>query len=556
MGRLNKNPLTEIVFNSFGGGYAGAKAIGNLKPNEAQDLDNVVILPQGSGIRNVEGTKQISPTGGSTHNLWNKTIGVLATKITLSGNTGLKVITLAETSSPSGGDEVDILQWNIDDKSIAAHGRLFFTGTAIDANTEFSIFEFRGSIIVTTDIPGTISGGDSMPVKLSSGEILSALQTGVAPQGKIGIGWNNVCWIGNTPSEKSKLFYSVVVDETDWNGSGSGFVNPDPDDGDELIAVTPVSNNVMLYFKARKIYQIVGRADPFAIFELFRNVGCVGKDALVNIDGVVYFITPSGQMRITDGSKIFNEKDIPALSNADDLWSQIPVSRRPFIRGVRHKGRDYDWIIWMVSLGSSQTTNNQAIIWDITNQCWLQHTKGFAANHMTSNAGGRTFLGSYDSARIFEVAVTDYHKDDTDSTAIFDGNQRLIAPTDSKGMSWFWRTDDFTLQSLQGIIQIDRVNVLLTFDGTGVFRISYGYDGFRDQRNIDIPFGSELFLLGTSILGEDLLGGSKFRITSIRPLGRGNTTNLKFASSSEVNAKIAEYTLAGRQQGTKVSEVR
>ena len=537
MGAINERKKAEVIIKDFSGGYAGAKSIGNLNINEAQDLDNIILLPEGTGFKEMEGTKQVSPGAGSSQNAWAFTLGVLATRQRLpsaASNQELKVVTLGSTSADN--DDVDALIWNVDALTLTSGGRVHYGNGTITRNVEFSLFPFDDSIIITSQLSGTIDGGaTTTPFKITYGGTATSLQDGVAPNGKIGLGWNSRCWIGNTASEPSKLYYSVLSDETDWNGSGSGFVNPDPNDADELTAITPISNNVLLYFKQNKIYQVVGRSDPFAVYELFRGTGCIGKDALVNVDGVVYFITPKGQMRITDGNKIYDDRDIPALSNANDLWAQVPLARRPYIRGTHHKGTDYEWIIWLVSFGSAQTTNNNAIIWDLKNKCWLKASQGFRANHITSSPEGRSFLGSYDGARIFEVAVSGYHKDDTNSTPAFNGSNRIIAPTDSTTMAWKWRSDDYAV-SLHNVTQVQTVNVLTKYGATGNLDLNYRYDGKADSTDISKSIVPTSLTHNTAVY---------------RPLGRGDTFGFELNSNSEVDAQISKVTIVGSQKGTK-----
>lgn len=537
MSQLNQRKQSEIQISDFSGGYAGAKAIGNLAANEAQTLENIVILPQGSGFRNFEGTKQVSPSAGSSHNLWDFTLGVLATRVDLKGGGGatsqdLRIVTLAAATSDN--DDVDIIIHNTDAGTISSGGRVHFTNGTVTNNSIFSMFHFNGSIIITSRLTGTIDGGvDPVPYKIGINNTTAATING--PQGRVGIGWNNRCWIGSTEADPSKLQYSVLEDETDWSSTGSGFVNPDPDNADELTALSPISNNVLLYFKQNSIYQVVGRSDPFAVFELFRGVGCVGNQALVNVDNLVYFITPQGQMRITDGHKIYDDRDIPTLSNADNLWAQVPVSRRPYIRGERYKGPDCDWIIWLVSLGTAQATNNKAIIWDLKNKCWLYASQGFIANHITSSPEGRVFLGSYDSLRVFEIGVDGYYKDDTNSTDIYDGNNRLIAPTDSATVTWKWRSDNYAL-SLKNMAQVKEINVLAKCSSTVTLDLNYRYDGKTD----------------TSDISKSLVPTSLAHNTAVyRPLGRGDTFGFELNSNSQADAQISKVTLVGTQQGSK-----
>lgn len=542
--QLNKNPHSEITFNDFLGGYAGAKGITTLNTNEAQTEHNVILLPEGKSFKSRFGTKQISPTSGSSHNLWSYVTQVHAGRTSVPSsfdppNTNpLYVVTMAKATAKSGGfDVINTLIWKIDEvtpaTTLTAGSQIFYTGDTVTPDYRFTIFPFEGVHIITTKRGGSLSVG-SIPAKITLGSTTMTALGGSAPAGEVGIGWNNRAWIGNTSSNPSKLFYSVLADEDDWTGTGSGFVEPDPGSEDSLTALSPIANNVLLYFKQNKIYQVVGRSDPFAVFELFKGVGCVGPDACVTVDGKAYFITPKAQMRITDGSRIFDERDIPKLSDADDLWQRIPVTRRTFIKGARHKGIGFDHIVWLVTLDSG-TTNNCAIIWDLINKCWLKMLVGYKGNCITSSSEGRAFIGSYDSVRIFELGVSSYYKEDPNSTAIFDGNGRLIAPTDSTSVAWLWRTDDISL-SLNNAVQANKVMTTTSLSGTGTLAMTYRYDGLADSTAISKS------LVPTS---------TTLRIDSFRPLGRGMTFGVEFSGNSEVTYQINRFSFVGKQSTGK-----
>lgn len=539
--QLNKNPLTEIPLNNFGGGYAGAKGTSSLDTNEAQDVDNIVVLPGGGGFRNRRGNSEephtgdlstyINPVQGmisykkatTEHLIWCTELGtsgnVSVLEHDLSGNTHTSRKTV------TGGDGQDVIF------SLFKLGELVI-GVSDEYTTPFKI-----------DMSGTPSGGDL---------------GGSPPSGKVGIAWNNVAWIGNTSTEPSKLYYSVLNDAEDWSGTGSGFVEPQPGDGDELIQVVPISNNVMLFFKRHSIYQVVGRADPFAVFPLFQGIGMAGKNAYVVADGIVHFITPEGKMRITDGTKIYDDKDIPKLSNADDLWAQVPKTRLPYVQGIRQIGEDYDHLVFLVSSGENQTTNNKAIVWDFKNKCWLRHSTGWNGNCAASLNNGTVYIGGY-AGRVYKQDDADTYTDDSEVTPTIDGSNNQVIPTAPEAVNWLWRSDDFAINSLQNIVQVDRINVLVEYQATGNIQIAYGYDGYRDvDTKVLAVQGGNSFILGVSLLGgvQTLGDSTRFRTRSIRPLGRGQTFNLKLFSSSPVATKITKYTLAGRQQGRKVEEVR
>ncbi len=543
MSELNQRKPTEIQFGDFSGGYAGAKGITTLNANEAQNVENIVLLPGGKAFKSRYGTQQVSPVGGSSQNLWSYVTSIFVDREKVPGfdstDRPMYALLTAKAAAKSGGfDVVNALLWKLDGSSspaLTSGGQMFYTGDTVTKDFRYSIFAFQGKHIITTKRGGTISGGDALPVKTDSlsGATLTKLSSS-APVGEVGISWNNVCWIGNTTADPSKLYYSIINDCTDWTSSGSGFVNPDPSSADELVALAPVSSNIMLYFKQKKIFQVVGRADPFAVYPLFDGVGCTGPDALVVADGLVYFITPQAQMRITDGTKVYTERDIPKLADADDLWQRIPVDRRTFIRGARHKGKGFDHIVWLVTLDSG-STNNCAIVWDLINKCWLKMLRGYNGNCISASAEGRTFIGSYDSCRIFELGVSGYYFDDTTSTAIFNGSGRLIAPTDSTATSWKWRSDDWHLTS-QNIIQANKILINTVVSATATLSLTYRYDGLADS----------------SVLTKSLVPTSTaLRIDTFRPLGRGTTFGIELSGSTGAVYQINRVSIIGKAQGTK-----
>lgn len=541
MGRVNQTPLIEVPFNNWGGGYAGAKGATTLKPNEAADLDNIIILPGGGGIRNRNGNTEEAHTGDLSTYI-NPVQGMIAYKKATTEH----LIWLTELGT--SGD-VTVLEHDL---STNVHTvRKTVTGGDGQDNI-FSLFKFKELVIGVSDeyttpfkidMSGTPSGGDL---------------GGTPPSGKVGIAWNNVAWIGNTSADPSKLYYSVLNSAEDWSGASSGFVNPQAGDGDELIALAPISNNVMLYFKRHSVFQIVGRADPFAVFPLFQGVGCAGKNACIAVDGLVYFITPQGKFKITDGSRIYDDKDIPAISNADDLWANIPKTRLPYVQAVRRQGTDFDHIAFLVSFGTSQTTNNAAIIWDLKNKCWLGNSTGWNGNSATALNDGTVYIGGY-AGRVYKQDVFNKFRDDSEATPTLDGSNNQVVPTAAPIAEWFWRSDHLSLGSLYNIVQVQRVNMMIQYQTSGFLTLSWGYDGVLDENSVayQVVLAGSAFVLGTSLLGTGILGDlTRYRTRTFFPLGRGQTFNLKISGSSAVATKLTRFTLVGRQNATKIHEVK
>ena len=551
MARLNKNPLAEIPFTDFGGGYAGAKGSLSLDPNEAQDLDNIIVLPKGAGIRPRQGNKEYQAFTGSS-----APIGPITALGTFKNATS-EYMVWAASDYPS---QTETLVFTTDLNTSANATLRYTSATANTQNAIFTTFNFMNLMIGV--------GAHLIPWKIdfSGGTPAGAVLGGSPPNGTVGLSWNNVAWIGNIAGDNSKLFYSVLEDAEDWSSAGSGFVRPNPNDGDELVALAPVSTNILLYFKHRSIYQVVGRADPFAVYPLFQGVGCAGKNACVTIDGLVYFITPQGRMLVTDGNFVYNSnqtvkysyaKDMPQLDFADDLWDTIPQDRIQYVYGFREQGETYDHLIWMVSSGVGQTTNNFAIVWDLKNKCWLKHSKGFNGNVAAQTSTGLYYIGGYTFGRWYQLDFDGKYDDDSEGTPQTDGNHKQVVPPLNPGsIQWYWRTDDISLNSLENIVQVDRINVAIEFKATGSFNMSYGYDGFHDQNTTPFTVVPATFILGIAVLGVDILGGLKFTTKSLRPLGRGNSFNFKVGGVATVAAQVTKFTFSGRQAATKVSDVR
>ncbi len=536
--QINRTPLIEIPFNNFQGGYAGAKGSNTLAPNEAQDLDNLIILPGGGGIRNRRGNIEES-TSGNLSTWTNPVQGAISFK-----KTSTEHIIYAMELGTTGN--LSIIEHDISGSTHTV--RKTVTG-ADGADIFVTMCKFKDLVIGTTeeqtapfkvDMSGTPSGGDL---------------GGSPPSGKFCIAWNSVVWIGNTSTDPSKLSYCVLDTPEDWTGATSGFVNPMQKDGDELITCVPISNNVMLYFKRHSIHQVVGRAAPFAVFPLFTGTGCAGIKAAVEADGLVHFITPEGKMRITDGTRIYDDKDLPQLSYADDLWALVPKTRLAHVVGFRQIGSDYDHIVFLVSLGTAQATNNYAIVWDFKNKCWLKHSTGYNGNAACTVNDGTAYMGGY-AGRLYKLNAAT-QRDDSMETPVIDGSNLQVLPTAADPVAWYWRTDDLSLQSLQNIVQVERVNLLVEYQATGSLRMSYGYDGLLDNASIVFSVPSTGFTLGTTLLGTGILGDStRYRTRTFRPLGRGQTFNLKLSGEDAVATKLTKFTLAGRQHNTKVHEVR
>lgn len=537
MSQLNQRNKPEVFFKNFSGGYAGIKASGTRLITEAKDLDNIVILPSGAGFRNRNGNDEVilRPSATSLNSLG------AAYGLILFEYEGDQWMVRASDSGGLVSNEVYVESANLTATSTAVDSVYATASYTFTNDNQIQFIRVNNLIIGIVQTTGTTFWPPFQGAMSSSGGLGSlSLFSGSVAEGRVGIFWNNRLWIGNLTGEQSKLKYSILAASgvsfaasTSWTNSGSGFVEPARGDGDQLMALAPISNNVMLYFKKNSIHQIVGRSDPFSVFPLFQNTGAAGRGCVVEAEGLVYFITPDKKMLITDGTKIYTEKDIPALGNAKDLWNGVSSSRLYLTKGFRHQGRDFDWIVWMTSSAGS-STNDIAIIWDRINECWLRCTTGFNGNAVTSYPSIGSYIAGYNNARIYKLDASSVYADDSYSTPLFDGSNRQVVGTDPQAITWYWRSDDFILNSLSELVTAKEVNISTITTTTADLDFAYAYNGTSLSSTITKS------IVPTSYNHVD---------TIFRPLGRGKSFGVKIFGNDAAGYQINSYSIKGNQQG-------
>ena len=536
MSQLNQRNLQEILFKDFSGGYAGVKAPGTRKPNEAKDLNNLVLLPTGAGFRSRLGNDELILRPSATSlNVLGAAYGLILFEFE-----GDQWMVRASDSGGLVSNEVYLESANLTATSTVADSAYPTASYTFTNDRLIQFLRINNLIIGIPSQTGTTFWPPFQGAMSSSGGLGSVtLFAGGVAEGRLGIFWNNRMWIGNLTGAQSKVKYSVLAASgisfaasTSWTDSGSGFVEPARGDGDEVTALVPISNNVMLLFKKNSVHQIVGRTDPFAVFPLFNTVGCAGRSCAVEAEGLVYFLTPDRRMLITDGTQIFGEKDIPELGNAKDLFDGLSTSRFYLTLGFRHQGKDFDWIVWMTS-SSGSSTHDIAIIWDRINSCWLKCTTGFNGNAVTTYSSIGTYIAGYNNARIYKLNATTTYQDDSYSTPLFDGSNRQVAGTNPQAITWYWRSDDFHLNSLDKIVQANEVKISCTPTTTASLDFAYSYNGLTLSSTVSKS------LVPTSV---------DFNIATFRPLGRGNSFSVKIFGDDNAGYRINSYSILGRQQ--------
>lgn len=511
---------TETKFNDFSGGLVTARPITELLENESSDLDNIVVFSKGRGFRSrfadTEFNSSAMNLGDSVNGLgYYKRINGDEFLVAISGNK------IYSSTNALVGTMSDI------------------TGTAVvtgGQNNIWSMFTFNNNLVA---FGGSSSSPDAPWTWTGSGN--AAPLGGSPPSAYFGFQANNRAFALRTGTYPSRIFWSILGNAGDWTGTGSGYSDVSTSDNDKLVTAAVLNTNTVLLFKQNSIHQMqIGSlvSGAFPIFPLFKGTGCVGKHAIVVNNGLVYFITPSGKMLITDGSRIFDSIEIPRLSDIDDLWSNLNPNRLEYIQGTYRSGSDYEHIIWNVSYGSGQGSNNVAFIWDIENKCWLRNTTGYASNVMVTTQSGMLYGGHYNGKIYKKDSSSSTVTDASNSGAVVDGY--LIS-------GWFNNGRYETIKEIRSI------NLSFFTSGGGSIRFFYGFDfdGLNNQINISQmpPTGG---IYGTAVYGTDVYAGVGLNMVNNTIPGRGNFFQYKIETpTAAFPMKINGFTMSYKERGQK-----
>ena len=481
--------------SNFKGGYAGNLPDTQIDPNQASDLDNIVILPNGKGWRSRLGNSKLNSVA------LNSAADIQGIGYLLQADQDEWLVAVAGTQFLHSA--------NIGASFTDASGAIVINAAA---DNLWTLFPFNDAIIAFGGPPDSPDTPFRWP-----GTGNAAALGGSPPSAYGGLSTNNRVFAYRTAALPSTIQWTIIGNAADWTGSGSGSaVIGSLSDGQRITGAIMISTNYMLIFKENSVHQMVTSQAPFPTYSLFDNVGAPGKHAMVNIDGIVFFISSEGKMFSTNGETL---QRYPAI--ADDLWNSVQSARYPFIVGARQKGKDYDWLIWCVS--TSGSTNTVAIIWDITNETWLQCTTGYKFNTVGFDSNKNPYFGDY-AGFIFKP----------DQSGVFADASESGAGT----ITAFWQSGFINPDKIDKITDIKKMITVFTPKASGNITVDYGFDG--------VVNGTQ-FTIGQTVPASETYGQSTDFLT-----GRGNTFEFKISqSSSTIDTQIEKVLLAGKVAGQK-----
>jgi hypothetical protein len=480
--------LQPLHLSDFTGGLVTKQPPTEIEINQSPDCDNINLLKK--GFKKRQGDLVFNSTAM---------------------NSGANIQGLAYYRPISGTKYLVAIAGNKIFKSDA------LDGTMDDITGGLSITAGANNIWTTAalnDLVIFVGGAPDAPIKWS-GAGNAAVVADTPPNGNFCFQMRDRIHIGNTSANPNQMAHCVLADPDDWSGTGSGTTDVVTNDGDVLIGGMPLNNEIAILFKRFSMhYYLVGgisNLGSIPVKPMNVGMGACGKHAIVKAEGLIYFITPDARMKATDGHSIINFPD-----SVDDLWDDVNKSRLDQIFGVYYP--TLRQIHWYVSKGSTQTTNDYAIIWDIQHKAWLRHTTGYDVNVAVLADGYRLFGGQYDG-KLYEKDSSDRYEDDSE--------------TDPGIITGYWNTKWFNFGDNTGIKHPRQMDITPKAQTTqNLVKWSYGFNFNKDlkmgqfETNVDETGG----LWDVDTWNGSFVWGGKQAVNVQKKIfmrGRGNNFQIK-----------------------------
>lgn len=170
-----------------------------------------------------------------------------------------------------------------------------------------------------------------------------------------GIGAFGRMWLANTSeTDKLTIYYSKLLDPTDFTGVGSGVINLEkviPNE-DSIIALAAHNNFLIVFCRYNiVIYNNADNISNIALQDVIVGVGCVARDTVQNIGTDLLFLSDGGVRSL---SRTIQEKSAPvrdiSINVRDQLLNFITLENDLLYRSVYYE-RDAFYLLSLPSIG-------------------------------------------------------------------------------------------------------------------------------------------------------------------------------------------------------------
>ena len=404
------------------------------------------------------------------------------------------------------------------------------TITAGDDNT-FAFANFRGDLYATNGVASdtllriTAAGNNA-----AAADVDSRFTTAKAIEV-----FDNRLWWGNLSSGVDRVWRSDLADATVYGANAFFQV------GEDVTGLIKIGNALSIH-TTESIHLAIPTGNAALPYKLVQraNAGAIGERAIVNVQ-----IPGTGEVVVyvrEDGIYQFNGDSAQKISwklDGERYWDALNKSRLHKSFVVKYPKRNELWF-WLPN-GASQTTMNQAMIYDYVRQLWYGPFTG-----VTRNCGAllndEPHFGGHSSGRVFTHEDSTLVDDSGSATSGIDAFMETASPapmgTDVM-MRWLFLRTSFDV--------LGNYDLLVTYTAPGIVgeSASISMVGGFDAIETAFEIGSSSISADASLASSDTdLGGYDPNI------------QLRYANSSagedfRVRRAMAIYKPLGRSRKPK-----
>lgn len=148
-------------------------------------------------------------------------------------------------------------------------------------------------------------------------------------------------WLANVGDDKLTVYYSVLLDSSDFTGLGSGFINLEQvvTNSDEITALVEHNNSLIIFCKNTiVIYNNADNIDNIVLSDTIVGIGCIARDSIQNIGTDLIFMSHSGLRSL---GRTIQEKSAPlrdlSKNIRDSFLTVIDGENKDTIRSVYYE---------------------------------------------------------------------------------------------------------------------------------------------------------------------------------------------------------------------------
>ena len=175
-------------------------------------------------------------------------------------------------------------------------------------------------------------------------------------------------WAWGVAATPSRLYFASYLDPEGWSGTGSGWIDIDPDNGDKITGAVSHNGDLIVFKGPYKgsIHRILGTAptgsDPFRHKPFISGVGAVTHNAIFKFSNDVGFLWSDGTIHSLASVQAYGDFKERALTYPIQNWIRDHINFSALNKAWSVLSCDCGWILIAVPIDGSSTPNHTILM--------------------------------------------------------------------------------------------------------------------------------------------------------------------------------------------------